>query len=369
MRGVLVVVALVAGVAATIGLVGLTIAAVVPTCVSCIASERKPFVVGADAPGPPLANATRVTDVQHVNVDIPTTTTHGPRAMHGTLSLPRGTERAPAAILLHGSGPANRNGDSPGDVVRTYDAPFPVLARVADALTARGVIVLRWDKRACARCYAGEKLDVEQFTYDDLVTDARDALAYLRAHERVDESRLIVLGHSEGGGLALELAGDPGVVGVVSLAGLLEGFDTGLVHQFDRAALVRAQQADLFGALGIALEGRRYARCLAHIDDDLQESCVGGGVTNRALRMYIDSSRRARDRLRRTPVPVLALMGNVDRNVDPDVFATLAEARLNKRIQWRYIANADHALTDVTKDPPELHADVVAALDEWLAAD
>ncbi len=366
MRGVIVVVALVAGVAAAIGLVALTIASLVPTCVLCIASERAPFVVGAEARGPALASPP--SGVQHVDVAIPTTTKHGPRALHGTLSLPDGIDRAPAAILLHGSGPASRNGDSPGDVVRTYDAPFPVLARVADLLTARGVIVLRWDKRLPAPDARA------QFTYDDLVTDGRDALAYLRAHDRVDPSRLIVLGHSEGGGLALELANEPGVVGVVSLAGLLEGFDTGLVHQFDRAALVRAQQADLFGALGIALEGRRYARCLedeasttygdAH---EFEESCIGGGVTHRALRQYVESSRRAIDRLRAARVPVLVLLGNVDRNVDPDVFATLAEARLNKRAQWRYIANADHALADVTEDPPKLHRDVVRALDEWLS--
>lgn len=336
MRGVVVVVAFVTGLACVIGLVALTIASMIPTCVSCIASERAPFVV--DAPGPAIASP--ASEIKHVDVTF--------AGLHGTLSLPSSDQRLPAAILLHGSGPANRNGDVAGDVVHTYDAPFPVLTRVADVLTARGIIVLRWDKRAVA-------------SYDDLVTDARHALTYLRAHERVDPSRLIVLGHSEGGGLALELANDPGVAGVVSLAGLLEGFDTGLVHQFDRAALVRAQQADLFGALGIWLEGRRYAQCL----EDHTDSCVGG-VTNLALRQYIESSRRAPDRLRAARVPVLALMGNVDRNVDPDVFATLAEARLNKRVQWRYIANADHALTDVTKDPPELHADVVHALDEWL---
>lgn len=340
MRGVIVVVALVAGVAAAIGVVALTIASLISTCVSCIASERAPFVIG-DANGPALASTTPMT---HTDVDIP--------ALHATLSLPERTDRAPAAILLHGSGPANRNGDSLGDVVRTYDAPFPVLARVADVLTARGIIVLRWDKRPGS--------------YDDLVTDARDALAYLRADERVDPSRLLVLGHSEGGGLALELMNEPGVVGVVSMAGLLEGFDTGLVHQFDRAASVRAQQADLFGALGLALEGRRYAHCFASIPDDDDESCVGGGVTNRTLRAYVESSRKASDRLRATSVPVLALMGNVDRNADPDVFASLAQARLSKHVQWRYIANADHALTDVTRNPPDLHDDVVKAIDTWL---
>jgi alpha-beta hydrolase superfamily lysophospholipase len=345
MRGVIVVVALVAGVAAALGVVALAIASMIPTCVSCIASERAPFVVGADARGPALASPAR--DVQHVDVTF--------AGLRGTLSLPSSSDRLPAAILLHGSGPATRDGETRGDVVRTYDEPFPLLAHIAEVLTARGVIVLRWDKRKPAPSYGA------------LVDDARAALAFLRAHERVDPSRLLVLGHSEGGGLALELTDEPGVVGVVSLAGLLEGFDTGLVHQFDRAALVRAQQADLFGALGIALTGRTYARCFAQpIPDDLEESCVGGGVTNRALRAYIASSRQARDRLRATPVPVLALLGNVDRNVDPDVFATLAEARLNKRIHWRYVANADHALTDVTHDPPALHRDVVAALDAWL---
>lgn len=359
MRGSVVVVGFVAGLAAAIVLVALTLAALVPTCVSCVAKQRARFVV--DAPGPSLDLVD--TQARRDEVLVPTTTAHGPRALRGTLAVPTISGRRPAAILLAGSGPANRDGDTPADIVRTYDAPFPVLAHLDNLLATKGIITLRWDKRACAACYPEVPWDSEAFTFDDLVQDARAALAFLRAREEVDPTKLIIVGHSEGGGLALELLDEPGVIGVVSLAGLLEGFDTGLIGQFHRAASVRAQQADLFGAVGFLAVGWRYARCFANDE----ESCAGGGVSHRAQRAYIESSKRAPDRLRAARVPVLALLGSADRNADPDVFERLARSRVNKRIRWQHVANADHALADIAT--AELHVDTVAAIETWLRAD
>ncbi|PSQ56903.1 hypothetical protein BRD18_08230 [Halobacteriales archaeon SW_7_71_33] len=102
-----------------------------------------------------------------------------------TLSLPTGGETVPGVVLVHGTGPQDR------DLTVGPNKPFRDLAW---GLASRGVAVLRYDKRT----FACEFSRQDRVTLDDVTTDdAVTALERLAARERVGWTA--VVGHSQGG--------------------------------------------------------------------------------------------------------------------------------------------------------------------------
>lgn len=107
----------------------------------------------------------------------------------GTLTLPEGPGPHPAAVLISGSGPQDRNEALAGH------KPFLVLA---DYLTRRGIAVLRFDDRG-----VGESTGTfGTATSEDFATDVRAGVEYLKTRSEIDPSRIGLIGHSEGGLIA-----------------------------------------------------------------------------------------------------------------------------------------------------------------------
>lgn len=133
----------------------------------------------------------------------------GERALAATLAMPKGAGPFSAVVLVHGSGPQDRN-ETIGP-----NRPFLDIAR---GLAAQGIAVLRYEKRSKARPqdFTGGKL----FTVDDEVTDdAVAAVATLRAQPGIDGKRVFVFGHSQGGMLAPRIAQRSGqVAGLILFA-------------------------------------------------------------------------------------------------------------------------------------------------------
>ncbi|HFK2919188.1 TPA: alpha/beta hydrolase family protein [Stenotrophomonas maltophilia] len=117
-------------------------------------------------------------------------------ALPGTLALPKGKGPFPAVVLVHGSGPQDRDETIGGN------RPFLDIAR---GLASQGIAVLRYDKRTFAR---PQDFQGGRFTVDDETTDdAVAALTALAADPRIDGRRVFVLGHSQGGMLAPRIPG------------------------------------------------------------------------------------------------------------------------------------------------------------------
>ena len=130
---------------------------------------------------------------------------NGDAVLKGTLTLPPSFDRnTPVLVMVTGSGLQNRDEE-------LFDhKPFAV---IADALARRGVATLRYDDRG----FGESTGDVILVTTEDLKNDALAGVKLLR--ERFDH--VGVLGHSEGGTIALMLAADRQVDFVVSLAGIV----------------------------------------------------------------------------------------------------------------------------------------------------
>jgi hypothetical protein len=134
----------------------------------------------------------------------------GEWALPGTLTLPKGAGPFRAAVLVHGSGPGDR------DASVGANRPFQDLA---GGLAARGIAVLRYEKRT--KVHAAKASAAKDFTVDqEAVEDAVAAVALLRERKDVDAAHVVVVGHSLGGQLAPRIGSrTDGVAAVAILAG------------------------------------------------------------------------------------------------------------------------------------------------------
>ncbi|MBN1771881.1 MAG: alpha/beta hydrolase [Deltaproteobacteria bacterium] len=131
--------------------------------------------------------------------------------VHGTLTRPAGEGPFPAVLLIAGSGPTDRNWESP-----LLPGTNGTARLLAHALARRGVATLRYDKSG-----TGETAAPDGMTMATYLAEQQGGLALLRAHAAVDPARLFVAGHSEGALHALVLAHDAGgpLAGLVLLSG------------------------------------------------------------------------------------------------------------------------------------------------------
>ena len=147
----------------------------------------------------------------------------GEWTLPGTLSVPQAGHACPAIVLVHGSGPQDR------DETIGANKPFRDLAW---GLASRGIAVLRYEKRT--KQYA-EKLLASAASItlqDETVDDALAAVKALRSTQGIDPQRVFVLGHSLGGVAVPRIAkAEPGLAGIVVMAGSTRPLEELIVEQ------------------------------------------------------------------------------------------------------------------------------------------
>jgi len=123
--------------------------------------------------------------------------------------------RLPAALLLPGSGPTDRNGD------QLPNLPPHTMAQVAAALGADGMMTLRFDKYGSGQTGIGTFWSHPQdLNYPAVVRQAVAAYAVLRGQPEANPAALSIVGHSEGGltGMLVAQQVTPRPVGIALLA-------------------------------------------------------------------------------------------------------------------------------------------------------
>ncbi|MDP3581258.1 MAG: alpha/beta fold hydrolase [Ignavibacteria bacterium] len=249
----------------------------------------------------------------------------------GTLTYPKGEGKYPAVVMVTGSGPQDR------DESLMNHKPFLV---IADYLTRNGIAVLRFDDRGIAK----SKGSFTTATSADFATDALAAVEYLKTRKEIDSKKIGIAGHSEGGMIAPMCAVNSSDVSfIVLLAGTgVSGKDV-IVLQTE--LIVRANGAKEEDVQKAKNENIRIFSVVAEDTDSLQ-------MFNKLLAMYNDDISKMSDEEKKKPenskesfdrnvkqilspwfrffikydphptleqvtVPVLALNGGKDLQVDP----------------------------------------------------
>ena len=301
--------------------------------------------------------------------------------LRGTLVLPSATKgKVPGVLLLPGSGPSDRNGNQPPQLVTD------VLKQIAERLAADGFASLRFDKRAAAVYVSTWPKDMAAmnnfFSYDAFLGDARAGLDFLRSQAEINPKQTVVAGHSEGALFAMQLA-----------------------HDLEGKANAPAALILLSGA------GRPYGPL---VTDQVYASLKRNNVTGAAAKPYEDYLPRAIDEVIKTgtapadpppglaplfnpsalkllqvefaldPVsllsaysgPVLVIQGEKDIQISPTKDFPLLQSTLKERKRGTYkavvVLTASHNLKRVENENVEpgftgpVVPNVLATISDWL---
>ena len=257
--------------------------------------------------------------------------TNAQYTFNGTLTLPENyTKNTPVVLMVTGSGQQNRYEELFGH------KPFAV---IADALARQGIASLRYDDRG----WGDKSVNFADFTTDDFRQDAAAALPLLRKRF----NKVGILGHSEGGTIAMMLAAEGKADFIVSLAGMaISGKET-LIMQNRQAmtaiGLPKETVDSYCNSISKALDEIASGKKANEINiDDVPQALKP--ITIKALQqadtpyirhfLTVDVGKL----LPEIKCPVLALNGTKDTQVDCDANTTRIEKGL---------ANCKHSIKKI----------------------
>ena len=257
--------------------------------------------------------------------------TNAQYTFNGTLTLPENySKNTPVVLMVTGSGQQNR------DEELFSHKPFAV---IADALARQGIASLRYDDRG----WGDKSVNFADFTTDDFRQDAAAAIPLLRKRF----NKVGILGHSEGGTIAMMLAAEGKADFIVSLAGMaISGKETLIMqnHQAMTAIGLPKETVDSYcNSISKALDEIASGKKASEINiDDVPVALKP--VTIKALQqadtpyvrhfLTVDVGKL----LPKIKCPVLALNGTKDTQVDCDANTTRIEKGL---------ANCKHSIKKI----------------------
>ena len=237
-------------------------------------------------------------------------------SLAGTITKPENIAKPPVVILVSGSGQQDRDETVFG---------IPVLGQVAGRLADAGFFVVRYDKRGVGQ--SGGR--IESTSIEAYADDVRAVVDWVRRRKDVDRDRIAVVGHSEGGAVALlvgsRLKGQVRALGLIAAPGQT-GREISLMQQ--RHVLDKLKEP----------EAAKQAKV------DLQVKVMDAVTTGTGWETVPPELRRQSDTawfkswllfdpaeaMRRTNQPIFIIQGSLDTQVPPEQ-ADRLEAMANAR--------------------------------------
>ncbi|MCH8152765.1 MAG: alpha/beta fold hydrolase [Planctomycetes bacterium] len=344
-----------------------------------IAFARNDGYVGSELKRPQHPKPPYPYEVREVTIEHP----DGHR-LAGTLTVPAGKGPHPAAVLISGSGPQDR------DETLLGHKPFLV---IADYLTRHDIAVLRYDDRGTGQSTGEFSIATTQ----DFATDALAAVNYIMTQDGVDPERIGLIGHSEGAMVGPMVAGltaavafvvllaGPGVPGdellrvqlklVMEVGGAPEqAIQTALAQQAQFFQLVRqgASAEDLREAMRPVLEAQMKAMGVSD-DEELPEQLIEAQLdqlTSPWMRFFLTYD--PRPALAEIKCPVLACNGTLDLQVWHEQNLDVIEQRITEAggdVTAKRYEGLNHLFQPATTGSIAEYATIEITFDETVLRD
>jgi hypothetical protein len=325
---------------------------------------------------------------------------NGDVTLAGSLNLPDTAGQHPAVVLMSGSGAQDRD--------EMVVPGFPIFRLIADHLTRQGIAVLRYDDRGTGKStgnYAAASVH-------DLALDAQAAVDYLKTRDDINPDEIGVMGHSEGGLYAAMMGAnseESGVAFIVSMAGpAVDGKDVLLVQNelimkvSGSSDAVIQTQLDFLSTIYPLVEARDWEA----VEQAVRESALAQwelATDDERAKSGVDSAEALAEQSAtqfrqnyetewfasfleydpgqdwaKTTIPVLALFGGLDVQVDDEQNAPALQAALeaagNPDFEVVVIDDANHlfqkaesgAVEEYMTLPTEFASDFLPTLSDWI---
>jgi pimeloyl-ACP methyl ester carboxylesterase len=332
---------------------------------ACASSVHAP--VAPVAKGPPTIAVEPAAALPVASTDV--TFTADGHAVPGTVTSPTAPGRYAGIVLMAGSGPTDRDWNNP--LIATKNGSGKLLA---EALAAKGAVVLRFDKAAVG----GNHAPLASLTIDTYRDEAQAALALLRGRPDVDPAHLFVAGHSEGSlhAIRVALAEGPHLAGVLLLAPPGRTLEAVILDQLDhqlRTALPAQAdgiEASLRAAFADFLAGKPVDPARVSAIPGIQRLVAAivrpdTAALGRALLAFDPAAAIAR-----VTQPVFLWDGAKDIQTDPDLDARhLATARGTLPTDVYIAPDADHVMKHEVRTVAQLRADLIGVQAGYNAPD
>ena len=238
----------------------------------------------------------------------------------GVLLTPK-IKKPPLVIILSGSGPNDRNGNS--NAVKGY-----MLKKLAEQLSNNGIATYRFDKRSSK--YIKERNPaVHNLTFDIFIDDAKAILEYFKAKNSY--GKIYVVGHSQGSLVGMVAAKDL-ADGFISIAGPGKTIDQTLIEQINQSAPMFSEDAKR--VLGMLKKGETT--------DDFPAALAS--VFNKEVQPFMINwmQYNPQDEIKKLNIPILIINGTNDIQVK-EADANLLHSAVPKS-KLLIIENMNHAL-------------------------
>ncbi|MDQ0257520.1 dipeptidyl aminopeptidase/acylaminoacyl peptidase [Evansella vedderi] len=256
----------------------------------------------------------------------------------GTLSIPENVQdKAPAILIIAGSGPTDRDGNMKKFQANMYK-------QLSEFFVSLGFITLRFDKRGTGKS-EGKFITAGMW---DLVEDNIAALNFLKKQAEVDETKVFVVGHSEGCLQGNMIASKVPIRGLVMLAGagqsLMEATDYQREIAYSQIKELTGFKGFLIRKLNVIEKDRKKAKKLfdkmLHTDKDtIRYQFIK--MNAKWFREHAEYDQETS--FRKIPCPVLAITGTKDAQADYRALERLT-SDVGAPIETHIIKDMNHIL-------------------------
>ena len=299
--------------------------------------------------------------------EVDVTVGEGEWMLPGTLTIPNDGESFPGVVLVHGSGPNDRD---------ETIGPNKIFQDLAWGLASQGIAVLRYDKRTLE--YAKKltpDMVAELTVKEEVIDDALLAIKVMRQTDGIDSKRVFLLGHSLGATVAPRIAlQDPDLAGLIILAGITRPLEDTILDQFTylynlEGEMTDQQKADL-ESLKVKVDRVKELK----ISDNIPPEDLPLGIP---LAYWVDlNNNRTSDAVKNLIIPVLVLQGERDYQVSStkDFEGWKTALKMNEKASFKLFPYLNHLfIASKSKSTPQEYAveghvdgDVINVITEWI---